>query len=441
MKRIFKLKGLRTYLAAALAVILLGCVATGVGWYAYSDNPPPQLWGVDDTTWLTVASNSETGGPTREKPVYIEAQVERLYGLHIGTPIRVRYKIVAQNSVKMRFETLKRGILSRYRTTWRIVEPPKLVSEVSKDGFTTRILELTVAVWEPPSLPESVPLPPPTNFLPPPKSQQKTAPPVAVAQSPETAAAGATAPVAAPPTAEDAVEQLWPFTVEFVVSWEDWKPNNPKWVYIETPPVQFGFASLVEPDADQHGLDMGPLADVPEHRNRIGVAMVQAGYVVAFGGGVYLVALFIGWLRRRRLPTPIPGEVVAYREALATAEQAKHMRSHLVQVRIAVREFFGGATLADEDLVALWANHPQQHLVAETLAVLSGAVLAGRLSAFDERKIAEAMDSIVEERLRPDVPDTWWLRVRAKARARTTALVRLLKPKALLDRIPRWRRR
>ena len=47
--------------------------------------------------------------PTRENPVYIEVAVERLYGLHIGTPMKVRYTVKTLNSTKVRFDTLMRG--------------------------------------------------------------------------------------------------------------------------------------------------------------------------------------------------------------------------------------------------------------------------------------------------------------------------------------------
>jgi len=76
MKISFKLRSLKSYLVAALAAFLLGGAVAAVSWYSFSDNPPAQLWGVDDTTWVPVAWNSDTTSPTRENPVWIEEQVE-----------------------------------------------------------------------------------------------------------------------------------------------------------------------------------------------------------------------------------------------------------------------------------------------------------------------------------------------------------------------------
>jgi hypothetical protein len=458
MKISFKLRSLKSYLVAALAALLFGGAVAGVSWYSFSDNPPAQLWGVDDTTWVPVAWNSDTTGPTRENPVYIEAQVERLYGLRIGTPIRVLYRIVALNSVHMRFDTLKKGILSRYKTTWRVVEPMKLVWEESKEGYTTRIVELTVAVWEPPSLPESVPVGAHTDFLEPPASDvgkpnlsNIPSSPVATAASAETAAATAAAPPAAAtaaplagakpeaaPPAEAApaapVEpQLWPFTAEFIVSTDE---KNQPWKYIETPPINFGFSSLLEPHADEHGLDWGPLGDAPFHRNRVGIALVNGGNVITAGGVIYLGVLCFVWWRRRKLPHPVPEDVVRYRQAIESAQQAKHARSYLEQLRIAVREYLGGATLADKDLIELWGEHPRREKVAQALETLSQASRAGRLNIFDEEKITDAIDSLVEDRLRVDVPVTRWSRLRAAIWTRTTGLGRLVKPLRRITKLP-----
>jgi hypothetical protein len=354
MMKIFKWstwRSYRKYIMVALAAILLGGLAGSAILYTVCDNPPPQLWAVDDTGWMTVATNSDAGAPTREVPVYIEAQVERLYGLHIGTVNHVRYKIVALSSVKMRFETLLKGILSRYKTTWEVVEPPKLVSEVKDKGYTTRIVELTVRVWEPPSLPDSMPQGGHTEFLPPPANKDKMATPAPVAASPETAqTATATANASSPaPTAagdatsaepQEPVEpRLWPMTAEFIVATDD-NPTNglPKWEYIETPPINFGFASLLEPDADKHGLDFGPMGLVPDHPNRVGVTMVRAGYAITACGATYLAYLLFSWWKRRKQPKPVPEEIVVYRDAMLFAERSKNVRSHLEQVRMAVRQ-------------------------------------------------------------------------------------------------------
>ena len=439
MKIPFKLRGLKSYLVATLAAVLLGSAVAGVAWYAFQPNPPAQLWGVDDTTWVPVARNMDTPGPTRLDPVWIEASVERIYGWHIGTPIRVRYEIVALSSVKMRFETLKKGILSRYKTTWRAVEPPRLVSEVKKDGYTTRIIEMTVAVWEPPALPDSVPVGAPTNFIPPPASDQHTAPPATVAASPESAAAGvsdpATATVPQPAPAGPVEARLWPFAVEFVVSTD---VKNEPWKYIETPPINFGFASLLEPDADQHGLDFGPLTDAPDHPNRVGVALVNAGYVISAGGVVYLGVLFFAWLRRRKVPRCLPEEVVRYRLSIEEAERTKYQHSHLELVRIAVRDFLGGATLTDIDLIKRWGEKPKSEQVVETLETLSMAVSAGRLNTFDEQRVAEAMNSLIEDRLKLDAPaeTSRWSRLGAAIKAKATGFSRLVKPVGKLTKLP-----
>jgi hypothetical protein len=437
MKSFFKLKGLKSYLIASLAAALLVSAGAGVAWYAFQPNPPAKLWAVDDTTWVPVVRNSDAAGPTRENPVWIEAQVERLYGWHIGTPIHVRYKIVALSSVKMRFETLKKGILSRYKTTWRVVEPPQLVSEVKKEGYKTRIIDLVVAVWEPPSLPESVPLAAPTNFMPPPASSQRQPDPVVTAASPETAATSDAAAPNSDTTATDGAPveaRLWPFSVEFVVSTDE---KNEPWRYIETPAINFGFASLLEPDADQHGLDFGPMTDAPDHPNRVGVALVNAGYVVSAGGVLYLGVIFFRWLRRRKLPRLLPEEVVRYRLSIEAAERSKNMRSHFEQVRIAVRDFLGGASLPDNDLIARWSDTPRGEKVAQALDILTKAVSAGRLNTFEELRVAEAMNSLIEDRLKLDAPaKSRWSRLGAAIKAKATGFSRFVKPIGKIVKLP-----
>lgn len=447
MMKIFKWetwRSYRMYIVAALVAVLLGGLAAGATWYTVRDNSPPQLWGTDDTDWTTVAANSDAGGPTREVPVYIEAQVQRLYGLHLGTVNRVRYKIVALTSVKMRFDTLFKGILSRYKTTWEVVEPPKLISQEKKEGRTTRIIELTVAVWEPPSLPDSMPQGQHSEFLPPPANKDKMAPPPTVAQSPETAQTTKAQAAASQDTAQpedDAnagpVEpRLWPMKAEFIVSTDDLKNGLPKWEYIETPPINFGFASLVEPDADKHGLDFGPLGDPPDHPNRVGVAMVRAGYAITACGGAYLVFLMVSWWRRRKQPLPVPREIVLFREAMVSAERAKLTRSHLEQTRVAIRNYLGGATLSDEELLALWAEHPKHNRISEVLATLRAAASEGRLNVLEERRIAEVMEALVEERQQVVKPVTRWSRLMVTVGARASKLSRFVTPVRKIAKLP-----
>lgn len=448
MMKIFKWetwRSYRKYIVVALVAVLLGGLAAGATWYTVRDNSPPKLWAADDTDWTTVAANSDAGGPTREVPVYIEAQVQRLYGLHLGTVNRVRYKIVALTSVKMRFDTLLKGILSRYKTTWEVVEPPKLVSQEKKEGLTTRIVELTVAVWEPPSLPDSMPQGQHTEFLPPPANKDKTAPPPTVAQSPETAqtavAQAATAQAATQPgddaNAGPVEPRLWPMTAEFIVSTDDLKNGLPKWEYIETPPINFGFASLVEPDADKHGLDFGPLGDPPDHPNRVGVAMVRAGYAITACGGAYLVFLMVSWWRRRKQPLPVPREIVLYREAMDSAERAKLTRSHLEQTRVAVRKYLGGATLSDSELIELWAEHPAHDGIVEVLTTLREAGRVGRLNVLEERKIAEVMETLFEERQQVVKPVTRWSRLLTAVGGRARKLSRIVAPVRKIANVPR----
>lgn len=392
------MRRLKLYLYTALAVVLLAGAVAGTMMYAASDNSAPKLWATDDSVMKTVAVNSDAKGPTREQPVYIEAQVERLYGLHIGTPIKVRYVVRTLNSTKIRFDTLVRGVLSRYNTTWRLYQKPTVISEEKKEGFTTRVIEMVVAVWEPPVLPDAAP------------PADKTADPNAAVK-----AAAPADPNAGPPQAE-----LWPFAVEFLYSEDKMANGLPKWVYIETPEIKFGFASLVEPGAKE--FDFGPLGNAADTNNRLGIALIVGGGIVALGGLTYLVAIFVGWLRRRRIPAPLPVEITQYRFAMAQAEAVRYRPSFLEQKRIAVRDYLGGATKPDEDLAEKWRQHPLYERVVEMLGILAEAVKPGRLSGYEEEHVNKVMDELITARLKPDVHPGWFSRVRARIRLRAARM-------------------
>jgi len=423
------MRNLRKYLFAAVAVTLLGVAAGGALNYA-TDNQPPRFWATDGTVMRTVAASSDEGGPTREHPVYIEAQVERLYGLHIGTPVKVRYIIKAQTSVKVRFDTLTRGILSRWKSTWRLVEPPQLVSQEKANGFTTRTIDVVVAVWEPPVLPELAPgkaapepavpdlaKPPETSLSPEFKAPSLGASPESAAAAQSAAATQGTAGAdttggEATPAAPPGKAELWPFSVEFLISTDTMANGLAKWDYIETPPIKFGFASLVEPDAKE--LDMGPMGDIPDSLNRVGIGLVALGSAIILGGMTYLVVLFAGWLRARRLPAPLPVAVVAYRDAIAEAEQARHARSYLEQIRVAVRDYLGGATQPDTSLIGLWEGHALHEEIVEALSMLEQAVVHERLSGYEEQRIKRLIDQLIDARLKAQsaVTPSLWARTR-----------------------------
>lgn len=393
------MKRLKFYLYALLTVALLSGAGAGTFLYATSDNHAPSFWATDDSIMKTVAVNSKEAGPTRETPVFIEAQVERLYGLHIGTPMKVRYIVRSQNSVKIRFDTLLRGVLSRDRTTWRLYGLPKVVSEERKEGFTTRIIEMTVAVWESPVLPDPAPPVTPPDY----KATEPAGPPPAPAEA-----------------AEPAQPELWPFSVEFLYSTDTMANGLPKWQYIQTPAIKFGFGSLVEPGAKL--FDFGPLGNAPEHLNRAGVALIGIGGVIGLSGLAYLAAIFFGWMRKRRIPAPLPVEITHYRSAMAQAEGVRYRPSFLEQKRIAVRDYLGGATKPDEDLANNWRHHPLYDRVVEMLGILAEAVRPGRLSGYEEEHVNKVMDELINARLKADVRPGWFSRVRSRIRLQAARL-------------------
>jgi hypothetical protein len=428
---------MRTYLFAAAAVVLAGLAAWGVTTYSTSDNSAPKLWATDGTVMHTVAASSDDDGPTREHPVYIIAQVERLYGLHIGTPVKVRYIIKSQNSVKVRFDTLMRGIISRWKSTWRLVDKPVVVSVVRDGGFTTRTIDVVVAVWEPPVMPELAPGKlGPEPAVPPLATPDQTTlavdrkAPSTVAVSPEGAAAAeadagnqpADAQAAPAPQAPPGKAELWPFTVEFLVSTDKLASGSDKWDYIETPPVKFGFASLVEPDAKE--LDIGPMGIVPDSLNPVGIGLIAAGAVTVLGGIVYLCVLCFGWLRVRRTPVPVPEVVIEYRGAMAQAEKARQLRSHLEQFRVAVRDFLGGATLPDAALLHLWQEHPLHEQIADALSIMRQAAANERLTSYEEQRVRRLVEQLIQMRLADDAAalaaakgPSLWARTRALSAA------------------------
>jgi hypothetical protein len=369
------MKRFKIYIWSAVILALLAGAGAGIYLYASSDNSAVVLWAVDDTALHTVAVSSEGKVPTREQPVYIEAQVERLYGLHIGTPVKVRYKIVAQNSVKVRFDTLMRGVISRRPSTWRLLGKPQIVSETSENGFTTHVVELIVAVWEPPVLPE---------------------PKIEAAEVP------ASVPGSVPASADNApqprvVAELWPLSVEILVSTEKMENGAPKWDYINTPEVKFGFASLVEPGATE--LDYGPIGLVADYNNRVGVALYAFGVVSGACGVLYLLLLMVRGLKQWRQPMVTPASVTTYRQAVAEAETARVTKSHLEQVRVAVRDFLGGATLPNDQLIVRWADHPLSERITDMLGMLDDAVGLGRLSGYEEECVTKVMDLLLLEKI------------------------------------------
>ena len=396
------MRRLKRYLCIGVAACFLVGAGAGTFHYVALDNQPVQLWGTDDTAMHTVAVSSDSKGPTREQPVYIEVQVERLYGLHIGTPMKVRYTIKTLNSTKVRFDTLMRGVLSRYKTTWRLMGKPVLVSQEKKEGFTTRVIELTVSVWEPPVLdPAAPPVVPAATPADPAASAESAA--AAQANPPPPKAQDPNAP---PPPARQA--QLWPFSAEFLYSTDKMANGLDKWEYIETPEIKFGFASLVEPGAKD--LDFGPLGDIPLHYNRVGVGLMGGGSVIGLFGLAYLSSLFVGWLRRRRMPCELPFEVKLYRAARGEAELVKQRRSYLEQIRVAVRDYLGGATKTDEDLASSWSTHPYYERIVAMLSILQEAVTPGRLSGFEEQQVNKVMDDLIQARLTTDPKVGWFKR-------------------------------
>src|SRR5579883_2052564 len=222
--------------ASVSTVLLLLSLSAAAVWYGCTPNTAARLWGVDDTTWVTYAKNMDGTGPTADHPVYIEAQAERLYGLKIGTPMRVHYIIKTTSDVKPQFDTLMQGVLLHYKSPWRLVARPQPPSHDTKDGITTWDLEVTVAVWEPPSV-DGEPGKP-IDFIEPPNADPAPA---------KAAEPGAEQPAkadlsGAPPESsanQSAEPRLWPFKLEFLVL--SGKPIKRQ--YIETPPLNFGFSS------------------------------------------------------------------------------------------------------------------------------------------------------------------------------------------------------
>jgi hypothetical protein len=366
------MKRFKIYIWSALILVLLIAAGACTYLYATSANDAPVLWAVDNTVMHTVAVSSKSMRPTREEPVFIEAQVERLYGLHIGTPVKLRYYVVSQNSVKVRFDTLMRGVISRRATTWRMVGKPKIISETKANGFTVRVIEVLVAVWEPPVLPE---------------------PQLAQAAPPEaTPAVSAEGSPKAPVVAE-----LWPFSMEILASTENTENGTPKWDYIDTPAVKFGYASLVEPGASE--LDYGPTGLVPDYNNRVGVALYDAGIACGACGVLYLLFLMARCWQQWRRPIVTPRSVQEYRQAVAEAETARVTKSHLEQVRVAVRDFLGGATLTNDQLIVRFVDHPLRERITDMLDILDDAVGLGRLSGYEEECVTKVMDLLLLEKI------------------------------------------
>ncbi|MDR3612664.1 MAG: hypothetical protein P4L53_03805 [Candidatus Obscuribacterales bacterium] len=416
------MKRFKIYVWSAVILVLLSVAGAGIYFYANGANDAPVLWGLDDTVMHTVAVSSKRMRPTRESPVFIEAQVERLYGLHIGTPVKVRYKIVSQNSVAVRFDTLMRGVISRRASPWRMAGKAKVISTISDNGFTTRVVEVVVAVWESPVMPE----PPLPQDVPPeavtasingsPKPAAVPVWPLPVTPEPPFAQVvpvsvnGVPKPVVGP--------ELWPFSVEILASTEKLENGSAKWDYITTPEVKFGFASLLEPGASQ--LDYGPTGRVADYDNRVGVALYDFGIASGASGVIYLLFLMSSYLQQWRKPMVTPASVQVYRQAVAEAETARLTKSHLEQVRVAVREFLGGATLTNDQLLLRFVEHPLFERIADMLGILDDAVGLGRLSGYEEECVTKVMDLLLLEQINKEVhPDviaklSIWFKLRSR---------------------------
>src|SRR5262249_31718836 len=146
----------------------------------------------------------------------------------------------------------------------------------------------------------------------------------------------------------------------------------PKWDYISTPPIKFGFSSSVEPDPQM--FDWGPLGDIPEHTVAVAYPLMAAGAVSALGGIAYLVLLFTGWYRPHRIAPETPYEVKRFRKDMEHAGVIRASKSYEELVHIAFRDFLGDAAKTDEELLAEWREHPLYGRIEETLAFLNDAL-------------------------------------------------------------------
>ena len=77
----------------------------------------------------------------------------------------------------------------------------------------------------------------------------------------------------------------------------------------------------------------------------------------------------------------------------------KGKRTTLEQIRVAVRDYLGGATCTDEELACLWSTHPFYERIVETLNILQEAVTPGRLSGFEEKQVNKVMDELIQSQL------------------------------------------
>ena len=257
------------------------------------------MWATDDTRWSEAVPASSPDSD-RDHPVGIKVEVEKLYGIRLGQPVKVRITTRSRNSVKISIDTLLAGKLQRDPSPWRLYSKPQMISEEKVNGFTTRVFVVTVAVWEPPTTPENLP---------------------GNAETPD--AAGSACVAAVQKGAPSPVSMLWPFTMEFLISSENMANGLPKWQYMQVPCVNFGFSSTLEPLAREHGFEFGPLGFVPPHPLMAGVVMSWAGIAIGGLGCLYLIYLLGSWVRRQQVPLEMPANAKAYHRLMA---EAQHIR-------------------------------------------------------------------------------------------------------------------
>jgi hypothetical protein len=448
MKR-FRKRMIWALLVASLLGAAVGSVAYYASWFNtveqhlqawLGNNAPENFMGSDESEFHTVASNSQYDTPTREVPVNIKVQVQRIYGLHLGTPVRVRLIITTLTGTHTSFDTLMAGILTRDTTTWRLYSKPVIVSDTKHDGFRTQVVDLVVAVWESPTTPQ--PAQPDAGAAPDQAQTQTGAPPVvnpetgeaiappqvpavapatdapagvtgpggtANATAPATTAPAITPPAVTPPVVPVVPQtppppppppELWPFTVEFLFATNQMANGLDQWDYVATPTVKFGFAPLFdEPNASEP--DLGFTHDSPVHFNEGALLALGAGSLFVLLGFLYLVTTTHRIVRKLRKPVPTPAEVTAYYAAVAEAERSRYRLSYSTQKRHAVRDFLGGATKTDAELAALWQDHPRYADIVDALRIIDNAATFGWMIPTEEREVDELMEALIAERMQP----------------------------------------
>lgn len=378
------------------ALVLL---AGGAGWEAFcwvtGGNDPLQLWATHDTTFTTVAKFYSDG---RDHPISIEVQVQSLVGLRLGQPTRVRIKTRSQNSVKISYETIMAGKLQRDPTTWELYDKPTLIFQERNEGFTTRVFEVVAAVWEPPTTIENLPG----------NTEAPNAPGAeCVAQVyATTGAALASSPGAQPVQGPI----LWPFTMEFLYSSKNMANGLPKWQYQQIPCVNFGFSSTLEPNASENGEDLGPLGDVPKHDLLAGVFMERAGMAFMAMGSIWMVWLFISWVRRQYKLVELPLNAQRFQSGI---KEAAYIRDSYTAQELEYFAFLdylstlGGdievsdATISDAAVVERWRGHRQYEQIAETVRFLDEERRhPGRASAFARTRGRAFMAAFVPSKVR-----------------------------------------